>query len=246
MPSFDLISLAILWSIALLALIQTINATGAIKAAVSGILTVIILLLAVFFSYMKIEGYGTFVSRELSPTAIIAANIAANETMARERAADSAKANASAKPAEIGFSSSEKNKDAINSIERYVSSAEKIAEEALDFAQQIGAMDALPNDISEPNREKAESKALALRNSTAKVNGQAASLFHPRNVSELHQQLIRATESLRLAGYALHAYTTLDDVENRKVQFEQSKRQATAAAKMISSYKIELGKLSGK
>ncbi|MBP5247927.1 MAG: hypothetical protein J6Z31_08745 [Fibrobacter sp.] len=244
MPSFDLINLAILWSIAFLALIQTINATGAIKAAISGIITVIILVMAVFFSYMKIEGYGTFVSRELSPTAIIAANIAANETMAKERAQDSAKAEP--KPAVIGMSSSATDKDAINSVERYVSSAEKIAEEALDFAAQIRSVDALPNDISEPNREKAESKALALRNATAKVNSKAASLFHPRSVSELHQKLIRATENLRLAGYALHAYTTLDDVENRKAQFEQSKRQAVSAEKAISAYKSELGKLTGK
>lgn len=246
MPSFDLINLAILWSIALLALIQTINATGAIKAAISGIITVVILVMAGFFSYMKIEGYGTFVSRELSPTAIIAANIAANETMAKERAASNAKTKAEPKPAVIGMSSSVTDKDAINSIERYISSAEKIADEALDFAAQINEMNALPNDISEPDREKAESKALALRNSTAKVNSKATSLFHPRSVSELHQQLIRATENLRLAGYALHAYTTLDGVENRKTQFEQSKRQASAAAKVIFAYKAELGKLTDK
>jgi len=245
MPSFDLISLAILWSIALLALIQTLNATGAIKAAISGIVTIIIFLMAIFFSFLKVEGYGTFVSRELSPSAIIAANIAANQAMAKERAADSAKATAEDKPATIGLSSSAK-KEALNSVERYVSYAEKIADEALDLAGQIGDMEALPNDISEPNREKAESKALAIRNSTAKVNGKASSLFHPRSLSELHQQLIRATESLRLAGYALHAYTTLENAEDRKTQFEQSKRHAASAAKAIAQYKTELGNVTAK
>ena len=240
MPSFDLISLAILWSIALLALIQTLNATGAIKAAISGIVTVIIFLMAIFFSFLKVEGYGTFLSRELSPSAIIAANIAANEAMAKERAADSAKVSFDAKPATIELSSSAK-KEALNSVERYVSHAEKIADEALDLAAQIGDIDALPNDISEPNREKAENKALAIRNSTAKVNGKATTLFHPRSLSELHQQLIRATESLRLARDALHAYTTLENAEDRKTQFEQSKRQAVSAAKAITLYKTALG-----
>ena len=117
MPSFDLISLAILWSIALLALIQTLNATGAIKAAISGIVTVIIFLMAIFFSFLKVEGYGTFLSRELSPSAIIAANIAANEAMAKERAADSAKVSFDAKPATTELSSSAK-KEALNSVER--------------------------------------------------------------------------------------------------------------------------------
>ena len=117
-------------------------------------------------------------------------------------------------------------------------------EAAIDaLAEQIEKSKELSVRASEPNREAAESKALAIRNSTAKVNSRATSLFHPKSLSELHGQLVRASESLRLAGYALHAYTTLEDAEERKAQFEQSKRQAKLAAKNFADYISSIEKL---
>ena len=238
MPAFELIGLAILWSIGLLAVIQTINSRGAIRTAISGIITVILLLMACFFSYLKFEGYGSFVSPMLSPTSIIAANISANEAEFNKRTSDSTQNSMSSISNDVGMS-----KNALNSPERYISSAEKIADEALSLVKEIEKFKALPNDIDEPSRETAESKALALRNATAKVNSKAAALFHPKSVSELHSKLVSATEGLRLAGYALHAYTTLENAADKQAQFEQSKRQAAAAAESISAYKSELGKL---
>ena len=152
MPSFDLISLAILWSIALLALIQTLNATGAIKAAISGIVTVIIFLMAIFFSFLKVEGYGTFLSRELSPSAIIAANIAANEAMAKERAADSAKVSFDAKPATIELSSSAKKGETV-----------VISEESLDIPMLEKEIKEIGYELVSHTSEPYEKKGLFRR-----------------------------------------------------------------------------------
>ena len=125
MLAFDLIGLAILWSIGLLALIQTINSRSAIRASLSGIITVVIFLIACVFSYLKIEGYGSFVSPELSPTSILATNLAIGN--AESGTSDGKKLSSEDRPS--GASSAT---NAIHSLERYVASAVKIADEAKD------------------------------------------------------------------------------------------------------------------
>lgn len=75
------------------------------------------------------------------------------------------------------------------------------------------------------------------------MNSRATSLFHPKSLSEIHGELVRASEFLRLAGYALHAYTTIEDAEERKAQFEQSKRQAALAVKAFTAYLSSIEKL---
>ncbi len=234
MPAFDLISLSILWCIGLLATLQAINARGAIRAALSGIITIVIFVIAGFFTYMKVEGYGSFVSEELSPRPLVALNEAIS--------GKDAEASSEATP-EIALKESPKNRENGTALRRYTAQAQKIATEGIALAEQIEKSKALSNGASEQNRETAENKALAIRNSTAKVNSRATSLFHPKSLSELHGQLVRASESLRLAGYALHAYTTIEDAEERKAQFEQSKRQATLAAKAFTAYLSSIEKL---
>lgn len=227
MPAFDLISLSILWCIGLLATLHAINARGAIRAALSGIITVVIFVIAGFFTYVKIEGYGSFVSEELSPRPLLALNeaLSGKDTETLPGTAP-----------EIASNESPKNRENGTALRRYTSQAQKIATEGIALAEQIENSKALSSGTSEPNRETAESKALAIRNSTARVNSRATSLFHPKNMSELHGQLVRASESLRLAGYALHAYTTIESSEERKAQFEQSKRQAKLAAEAFADY----------
>lgn len=234
MPAFDLISLSILWCIGLLAILQAINARGAIRAALSGIITVLIFVIAGFFTYMKVEGYGSFVSEELSPRPLVALNEALSGKDCEALPETAPK---------IASKESPKNKENGTALRRYTTQAQKIASEGIALAEQLEKSKAISNGASEQNREIAESKALAIRNSTAKVNSRATSLFHPKSLSELHGQLVRASESLRLAGYALHAYTTIEDSEERRAQFEQCKRQATLAAKSFATYLSSIEKI---
>ena len=55
MLSIDIIQVAILWCIAGLALICSMNSCGVLRAVVSGLITVAIIAAAVFFSYMKYD-----------------------------------------------------------------------------------------------------------------------------------------------------------------------------------------------
>ncbi len=234
MPAFDLISLSILWCIGLLAMLQAINARGAIRVALSGIVTVVIFVLAGFFTYLKVEGYGSFVSEELSPRPLVAINEALS--------GKNAEAAGNGEPESASKESPEKREVGL-ALRRYTAAAQRIASDGIALAEQIEESGALASGTSEPVRETAESKALAIRNSTARVNSRATALFHPKSLSELHGQLVRASEFLRLAGYALHAYTTIEDAEERQAQFEQSKRQAALAAKTFTAYLSSIEKL---
>ncbi len=234
MPAFDLISLSILWCIGLLAMLQAINARGAIRVALSGIVTVVIFVMAGFFTYLKVEGYGSFVSEELSPRPLLAINEALSGR--------NAEVSGNGEPEAVS-KESPKNREVGTTYRRYTTVAQKIANDGIALAEQIEQSGTLARGASEPVRETAESKALAIRNSTARVNSRATALFHPKSLSELHGELVRASEFLRLAGYALHAYTTIEDAEERKAQFEQSKRQAALAAKAFAAYLSSIEKL---
>lgn len=237
MPAFDLVNLAILWCIGLLALLQTLNTHGAFRAALSGIVTVLILVVAGLFSYLKVESYGSFVSEELSPPSLVAIN----DALSKKGVSPTA-------PQENGEQEAvpdvrQKSRESSTAIRRYAVAAKKIADEGIAAAEQIAKTQPLPNGTSEANREIAENKALSIRNATAKVNSRATSLFHPKSLSPLHGELVRASESLRLAGYALHAYTTIEDSGERRAQFDESKRQAKNAAEAFAAYKASLEKL---
>lgn len=119
--------------------------------------------------------------------------------------------------------------------DRLAESAKKMAKEGLDLASQIGKIKSLPRNISEPEREKAESKALALRNATAQLNGRAVNAFSGKSGQVAYSRLIRATEDLRLAGYSMHVYATLESAEERDVQFKQGKSRAESAMKELKA-----------
>ena len=219
MQQMDLISVAILWCIGLLALIQTINARGAVRASLSGIVTVLILIAAAFFSYIKYSDY-----KELVVPGSEQGTLASAITQSSAVAAPGREASKE------------------NTVENYTAAAEKLVADALDNIKAIDTFEKIPDDASESARETAESKALSIRNQTARINQQAVELFHPRSVSDLHTQLVRATENLRLSGYSLHAYTTLSD-SLKEVQYEQYSSQAKLAEKALNAYAEKLRKL---
>ncbi len=221
MPQFDLVNLAILWCVGLLALVQTINAHGAIRLSLSAITTTVIIIAAVFFTYLKVSDYRNLVTPETLENSIIQQSASSTSV---ETPASATKG--------------------INSTDVYVPSAQKIVDEALENIKSIQAFETLLPDASESMREDAERKALSLRNQTAKLNQQATGLFHPRSVSEMHAQLVHATENLRLAGYSLHAYTTMEDETQKESQREQYLKQADLAKQALVIFQGNIQKLN--
>ncbi len=222
MPSFEVVNLSVIWCIGLLAIILTVNARGALRALLSAVFTIGIFVIACCLTFLKVQGYENYVM----PWAGSEKDTLSVETK--------------------NFSVRESNAGENGYVERYVAAAQKLIVEGLDLTKQIESLDAFPKNISEPEREKAESKALAIRNSAAHLNSRAISLFHSQNQRESYSRLVRATEDLRLAGYSMHVYTTLENADERRVQFEQGKSRAAAAKKKLEASRAELGMISGK
>jgi len=82
MFSIDIIQVAILWSIAGLALIGAINSSGIFRAVASALITIAIIITAVFFSYMKYDS----VKREIGLGETISVSSSSSEKTVGERA----------------------------------------------------------------------------------------------------------------------------------------------------------------
>ncbi|MDR1759199.1 MAG: hypothetical protein LBR60_01585 [Fibrobacter sp.] len=211
-----LVNLAILWCLALLALVQSINARGIIRTSVSWIVSIVIIAVAVVFTYFHVVKY-----EELSK---ILPSVLKNETSVEIKKVSPAA------PAKT--------------VSAYIASAQKLMAVAENEVRLMEDFKEFPANISAETQEEEERKALSLRNQTAQTNQNAVGLFHPRSVSEVHQELVQATENLRLAGYSLHAYTGLDNAEERKIQRTQYLNQLESAKKYLSRFKKNLEQLN--
>ncbi len=212
-----LVNLAILWCLALLALVQAINAKGIIRTSVSWIISVAIIAVALVFTYLHVVKY-----EELS---ILPSVLKREVSMEKKEIRPAATV-------------------PVKTISDYVASAQKLVTAAENEIRFIEDFRELPANVSAKTQEEEERKALSLRNQTAQTNQSAVGLFHPRSVSETHQELVQATENLRLAGYSLHAYTGLDNAEERKTQRTQYLNQLESAKKYLSRFKKNLEQLN--
>lgn len=212
----NLVNLAILWCLGLLALVQAINSRGPIRISLSWIVSIVIIVISVFFTYLHIVKW-----RDVSISQSVSSMLS-NESSSAIIAAQGKSANLSS----------------------YLSAAQKITATAEDEIRAIEAFKEFPVNISAQVQEAEGRKALSLRNQTAQTNQRAVGLFHPRSVSEIHQDLIQATENLRLAGYSLHAYTGLDNTEERKIQRTQYLNQLQKAKKALSRFRKNIEQLT--
>ena len=125
----------------------------------------------------------------------------------------------------------------------YISSSKKLTSEISEILNSIENFDANKNPETEVEREVWESQALSLSQQATKINQRTLGLFHPRSVSELHGILLQSTENLRLAGYALHTLSTLEDTELKEVQKEQYLYQIAQAKNKLNLFQIQLKEL---
>ncbi|HHX15870.1 MAG TPA: hypothetical protein GX724_06885 [Fibrobacter sp.] len=214
MNDAEIISIAILWCIGLLALIQALNARGAIRISLTWIVTSIILLISIAVTYIQ------FTDNEVM--AISSSSIFSDST--------SNNSVTYAKQNEVRMSS-------------YFTSSKKLTVQIKELINSVEEFNIEKKPTSESERETWERQALSLSKQTAKINQRTLGLFHPREVSELHGTLVKATENLRLAGYTLHAFSTLEDPEQKQVQKEQYLHQITQAKKNLDLFKLALEKI---
>nr|AGS52897.1 hypothetical protein [uncultured bacterium contig00016] len=181
MFNIDLIQIAVLWSIAGLALIGAINARSFFKAILSGFIVIGIIILAAVFSYIKLE--------------TVKKEIGFEESVPASPAVDS------------GSKPSENAKVATETAAICSPLEKRILEDAIIIADSILAFPKL-KDINSQGIEKLEtfeSKALSLRNKSMDAYRQIRSLSRPGAENLCYYDLLLAAgDNLRLAGYETH------------------------------------------
>ncbi|HPW94781.1 MAG TPA: hypothetical protein PLT31_06280 [Fibrobacteraceae bacterium] len=215
MNGAEIISIAILWCICLLALIQALNARGAIRISLTWIITMVIVIVTVAVTYIQLS------DKETNPISSVSFS----------------------NTEEINTPSATNVKQNEVRVNTYISSSKKLVAEVTEAIRSIEDFDANKVPSTEAEREVWERQALSLSQQTAKLNQRTLGLFHPRNVSELHGILLQCTENLRLAGYALHTLSTLEDPELKEVQKEQYLNQIAQAKQKLNLFQIQLKEL---
>ncbi len=118
-------------------------------------------------------------------------------------------------------------------LESYLMDAETVINRMNVITNSIDDFEPLPANISESEREKRSSQALAINNNAVALNKKVLGLFHPHESSEAHSELIQASECVRLSAYALYSYTLQENPEQQLILYRQSRDQ-------ISQMKIYL------
>lgn len=195
MERVDLVSVAILWSIGLLALIHAVNARGHFRIAITWILSLVIFALAFFFSSLKAIDLRNLFSGEGPVQGVLQGPPP------------------QAPPFQDSLRPHDSSKGADFSGKEYRSLIETLLKQAKDCAQSISEFpsESAIRSMSASQFEKMESRARALRNQSSALHRQLHQNKAPEIWAPFHSDLVVAFENLRLAGYEIHALFGSED-----------------------------------
>jgi hypothetical protein len=206
--SIDLVQVAILWSVAGLSIICSINARGFFRQLVSWLIVIAVIVAASFFSYVKLQS----IRQEIGFKEIVPDTTAAVDK-------DSTPVNAM-----DGFATA-----------NYLSAEKQLMENVVAISDSILSFPKW-QDISSQGIEKREyyeSKALYLRNSSMNYYRQIRKLSPPGEKKQSYDLLLAAADNLRLAGYEIHRQFGLDaDTLGESVS---KARESASLAKLVIS-----------
>jgi len=206
--NIDLVQVAILWSIAALSIICSINSRGFFRQLISWFMTIAVIVAASFFSYLKLESIRQEIGfKELVQDTTVVAN------------KDSTPVNVVDEFASANYVSAEK---------QLIENVAAISDSILSFPkwQEI-------NSQGIEKREFYESKALFLRNSSMNFYRQIRKLSPPGEKKQSYDLLLAAADNLRLAGYEIHRQFGLEaDTLGESVN---KARESASLAKLVVS-----------
>ena len=113
----------------------------------------------------------------------------------------------------------------LSRFDSYIIDAETAIKRMTDIINAIDNFEPIAPNISEAEREKRSSQALAINNNAVALNKKVLGLFHPHESSEAHTDLIQASECVRLSAYALYNYTLQENPEQQLILYRQSRDQ---------------------
>ncbi len=128
-------------------------------------------------------------------------------------------------------------------LDKYIDETGKVIERMNSVIESINNFGKLPANISESEREKRSSQALAINNNATAINKKTLGLFHPHESTEAHSELIQASESVRLAAYSLYTYTLQEDPQEQANQYNQARSQIAQARVSLDRFNIDIQNL---
>ena len=128
-------------------------------------------------------------------------------------------------------------------LDRYIDETNKVIARMHEIMAAIDSYEPIAPSISDAEREKRGSQALAINNNATALNKKALGLFHPHESSEAHSELIQATESLRLAAYSLYTYSLQEDTEEQMNQYKQSRSQIAQTKIFLERFRNDIQNL---
>jgi len=213
---------AVIWSVGILAIAIAVNARGVVRVVLSWFLASGVIGLAVVVSTLNMDVLRQkFLDGDVLSTAAINAP---NPTLTASSGSVVEVAPANSAP---------------SSSKAYLKNVDPLVVAALSCARSVSEFDmsSLAN-IPDTQYEQYQSKALSLRNQAANIDRQIKSLQPPSELATLHSSLQKASESLRLAGWAVHAYFGAEnesEEKNYQDQFQKYSQSALAEFKAIQN-----------
>ena len=206
--NIDLVQVAILWSIAALSVICSVNSRGFFRQLISWFIVIAVIIAASFFSYLKLESIRQEIGfKEIVPDSTVVAN------------RDSTPVNTVDEFATANYLSAEK---------LLMESVLAISDSILSFPKWQDI-----NSQGIEKREYYESKALFLRNSSMNFYRQIRKLSPPSEKKQSYDLLLAAADNLRLAGYEVHRQFGLEaDTLGESVS---KARESASLAKLVVS-----------
>jgi len=213
--SIDLVQVAILWSIAALSIICSINSRGFFRQLVSWLIVIAVIIVAAFFSYLKFESIRQEIGfREFVPDSTVANHDS------------TATANQDSTPSTLDeFASA-----------NYLSAEKQLMENVVAISDSILSFPKWQEINSQgiEKREYYESKALFLRNSSMNFYRQIRKLSPPGEKKQSYDLLLAAADNLRLAGYEVHRQFGLE-ADSLGESVSKARESANLAKLVIST-----------
>lgn len=129
-------------------------------------------------------------------------------------------------------------------LSKYAEETAKVIERMNAVIASMEAYEPLPSNISDAERETRGNQALAINNNAMAINKKVLGLFHPHESSEVHAELIQATESLRLATYSLYTYALQENPNEQIAQYKQSRSQIAQTKISLERFSIGIQNLT--
>lgn len=224
---------AVYWGVVGVAIITSINARGALRISLSWFITLLLVFLGVFMASMK----GNEFKQKLLDGAA-ADQIPVTETMLPPPESTPSK---SQNTQEQGKTSAPPQVNNEELAKEYYDAASRIIGSALGCAGTIQAFDVENlGQLSDTRFEQEQSRALNLRNQAAALSRQVKALKAPNQFAYIHSELEKSTETLRMAGWAVHAFFGAENETEEASYSDQFRQYSRTAHTSLKTLQQEL------